>query len=137
MSEPATCCSFDVLDPRFRPKAERVVAALRARLAPLRLFPVVSETKRSVERQLWLYESDRKRGGRWRTDKDGTTKKSNHQSGLAIDILIYRVSRVSMGPLLDDAIEWKFIGEEGKKEGLRWGGDWEKQDKPHLELVLP
>jgi len=56
------------------------------------------------------------------------TLKSNHLSGLAVDIV----------PLIDGKPDWgnqdMRIVEIMKKYGFTWGGDWEKPDKPHFEL---
>jgi len=57
------------------------------------------------------------------------TLKSNHLSGLAVDIV----------PLKDDKPDWNNqdmrIVEAMKNAGFTWGGDWaDKPDKPHFEL---
>lgn len=123
------------LTDRFRPKVVKLFAILRSRLAKSGNYPAVSETWRSRERQQWLYASGRTRPGPIMTEKDGVSTKSNHQSGDAIDILIYRIGHSEEGPLGDRAPEWNLIGEEGAKLGLRWGGAW--GDKPHLEWREP
>lgn len=55
--EPKSDRSFESLTERFRPKAKRLVVALRVALAPLSLVVVVSETGRSQARQQWLWAS--------------------------------------------------------------------------------
>ena len=129
--EPKTDRSIESLSERFRPKAQKALTNLRGRLCLLNLIVVVSETWRSRERQQWLYASGRTRPGPILTQKDGVTEKSRHQSGDAIDLLIYRTGHTADGPLEDRALQWNMIGEEGAKLGLRWGGAW--GDKPHLE----
>jgi hypothetical protein len=59
------------------------------------------------------------------------TLKSNHLSGMAVDIV----------PLKDGKPDWNnqdmSIVEIMKKYGFAWGGDWAvKVDKPHFELAV-
>ena len=71
---------------------------------------------------------------------DGTEKRSYHQSGNALDIVIY--SKYVSG--MYDSSKLKEIGEIGKKVWaemgfksykLQWGGDWTKFiDRPHWEI---
>ena len=71
---------------------------------------------------------------------DGTTKKSNHQSGNAIDIVIYSKTVAEMY----DAEKLDEIGKLGKQIwaemgfkhcALKWGGDWKNfVDRPHWEI---
>jgi peptidoglycan L-alanyl-D-glutamate endopeptidase CwlK len=71
---------------------------------------------------------------------DGTEKRSYHQSGNAIDIVLYGKSTAEMY----DAEKLEKIGEIGKQIWdemgfkhcvLKWGGDWTSfVDRPHWEI---
>lgn len=131
--EPKIDKSLESLSEGFRPKAVKLISNLRARLCIQEVLVIVSETWRSRERQIWLYDSGRGRPGPILTHKDGVTEKSKHQSGDAIDVLLYRSGHVADGPLGNRAAQWKMIGEEAQKLGLRWGGGW--GDSPHVEDI--
>lgn len=55
---------------------------------------------------------------------------SYHNYGLAVDIVFKDNGKWSW----DEKHDWAFLGELGKKLGLRWGGDFKSiKDRPHFE----
>lgn len=82
----------------------------------------VTSGLRSIEKQRALY-ADRASNPN-PVAKPGTSK---HEQGQAIDV----------GPVgKTSAAIWQAIGEEGKRTGLRWGGDFVKRDPVHFELTV-
>jgi peptidoglycan L-alanyl-D-glutamate endopeptidase CwlK len=59
---------------------------------------------------------------------------SNHNYGLAVDL----VPLVNGRPNWQVALGvWQAIGDEGKRAGLSWGGDWSPiKDYPHFQLPV-
>jgi hypothetical protein len=58
---------------------------------------------------------------------------SNHNYGLAVDL----VPLVNGQPNWQVALGvWQAIGDEGKRAGLSWGGDWAIKDYPHFQLPV-
>lgn len=67
------------------------------------------------------------------TNCDGTKYKSNHQSGLALDVVPREGDR-PIWPAKTDP-RWKSISTVMKRHGFIWGGDWIKfPDYPHYEM---
>ena len=65
------------------------------------------------------------------TYKDGFKHPSNHQSGLACDIVAADGSIVDY----DDPAFFKYLGHCAREVGLTWGGDWKGfQDSAHVEF---
>lgn len=115
------------LNPAFRAKFERVRRDLDAWLAvhcPGR-YVIVTEGKRSLARQLWLYAQGRTRPGKVVT----WTMKSKHLDGLAVDIAFGG----GQDPYSIDEAAWNYYGHLCRQYGLIWGGDWKVKDKPHCE----
>lgn len=92
-------------------------------------FKVIS-TVRDLEYQKYLYAQGRTRKGNIVTNIE---KPSFHwdKVGLAFDVV----------PVVNGKIDWnankeyQIIGEEGRKLGFTWGGDWKSfSDKPHFQL---
>jgi hypothetical protein len=56
-----------------------------------------------------------------------------HNYRLALDVVFKSVSGnwTWNAPELD----WKKLGEIGKKHGFEWGGDWHFQDLPHFQYT--
>jgi peptidoglycan LD-endopeptidase CwlK len=91
---------------------------------------IVTETFRTTERQQELYAQGRTKPGSIVTQRNGTTKKSNHQSGLAADFAISKGGRITW----EDEEFWQYLGHVARAKGLTWGGDWTSPvDKPHVE----
>lgn len=69
------------------------------------------------------------------TDADGIIVKSHHQVqidgyGHAIDACFVLDGKPSWA----ETLPWALFGARSKAHGLKWGGDWTKPDKPHVEL---
>lgn len=115
------------LHPDLVARVERVLAAMAANGTPMR----VTDGFRSAAQQALLYAKGRTAPGRIVTYADGLHKKSNHQSGRAVDCAF-------LGPKpYDESHPWGFYGDCAEREGLTWGGRWRspKTDRPHVELA--
>lgn len=84
MTEPKKINAMNALYPAFREKLEHWLAQARATFPQFNIN--VSETRRSAERQRWLYASGRTRPGPILT----YTMDSKHRWGLAADLVITR-----------------------------------------------
>jgi peptidoglycan L-alanyl-D-glutamate endopeptidase CwlK len=82
--EPPKNNRLEDLHPDFRAKLERWLAQARATFPQFHIR--VGETRRTAERQAWLYASGRSRPGPILT----YTLNSNHRWGLAADLVIVR-----------------------------------------------
>ncbi len=81
--------------------------------------PMLWEGRRSVERAAQLA-------------KQGTgTKRSMHALGAAADI----VDGSTGNPWKASLGFWTALGQETRKLGLTWGGDWAKRDFPHVQAL--
>jgi len=90
---------------------------------------IITSTKRDDEYQASIYAKGRTRPGSIVTNLKVT---GAHGLGLAYDV----VPIVNKVAIWNDSKSWEVIGEEGKKLGLVWGGDWKGfVDKPHFELT--
>ena len=89
----------------------------------------VTNTLRDAEYQAYLYSLGRTRPGDIVTNMKEI---GPHGFGLAYDV----VPIVGGKAIWDDNNLWAVVGEEGKKLGLTWGGDWKSiVDKPHFEFT--
>jgi peptidoglycan L-alanyl-D-glutamate endopeptidase CwlK len=94
--------------------------------------PIVTEGFRSVARQQELYALGRTAKGEIVTQKNGTTNRSNHQSGLAVDFALVKKDGGLM--VWDDEEFWQYLGHLARAKGMSWGGSWKVPvDKPHVE----
>lgn len=129
MTEPKQIRDIDKLHWKVR----RILKKLIANCKEIGLDIVIIETVRSDERQAYLYKLGREidiENGIVTNVKIPTFH--NERVGLAFDI----------APLVNGKIPWNgytnlwnLMGQEGKKLGLTWGGDWKKiVDKPHFQL---
>ena len=106
----------------------RMYAALVKRGIHIR----ITDGLRTFAEQDKLYDQGRKTKGDVVTDAKGGY--SNHNYGLAVDVV----------PLVNGKADykvsndiWNIIGEEGRRAGLEWGGDWKKLvDRPHFQLPV-
>lgn len=88
----------------------------------------ITDGFRSVAEQQRLYAQGRTTPGRIVTQCDGIRKPSNHQSGRAVDCAF-------LGPdPYAESHPWARYGALVRAQGLIWGGDWTKPDRPHAEL---
>jgi hypothetical protein len=105
------------VNPDLARRVRNMAATLSARGIEIK----VSSGKRSTERQAALYAN--RANNPYPVARPGTSK---HEQGLAVDVVPTgaRTSRASV-----------IIGEEGEREGLRWGGRFTKRDPVHFELL--
>lgn len=109
---------------------QAIYAEMAAENHPMRACQGV----RTAEYQLALFHQGRDLPGLRRTNADGFTIKSNHQSksdgyGWAVD------SCFTMGDPFGEDQPWDLYGAKVKAHGLIWGGDWPHFiDRPHAEL---
>lgn len=119
--------SLDSLAPKFRARVEDVLHAMKLR----GLDAIVAETLRTDERQEFLYGF-----GRDYDDGRGIVTHSRaatswHRYGLACDI-------ISQSAEWDARPQWwQALGEEARRCGLAWGGDWRMKDLPHVQFGPP
>ncbi|KXL53389.1 peptidoglycan L-alanyl-D-glutamate endopeptidase CwlK precursor [Anaerotignum neopropionicum] len=85
----------------------------------------ITETYRSGDRQVWLYEQGRTRAGNIVT----WTKNSKHTGRMAWDIC-----KNVKGQEYSDSAFFSKCGEVAKRLGITWGGTWSTPDKPHFEI---
>ena len=92
----------------------------------------VTEGFRTTERQKELYAQGRTKPGKIVTHRNGTTKKSPHQSGLAVDFAPFKNGKLDYNV---SNVHWEYFGHCARQVGLEWGGDWKGGfvDKPHIE----
>lgn len=124
-------------DPKHKLSAVHPVLAdyghrMYAALVKRGIYIRITDGLRTFAEQDKLYDQGRKTKGDTVTDARGGY--SNHNYGLAFDVV----------PLTNGKVDWKVsediwnaIGEEGRRVGLEWGGDWKKRvDRPHFQLPV-
>jgi peptidoglycan L-alanyl-D-glutamate endopeptidase CwlK len=115
--------SLDALEEPFRSKVRGILSDAVER----RVYFVITETRRSYERQKFLFEDGKSR-----------TMRSNHLIGIACDVAPVTAysDGVVQGVTWDNAHPaWKVLGELAGLWGVTWGGRWQGfPDYPHLEL---
>ncbi len=113
------------LQPLVREICKKHIAACKAR----GLIIKVTNTLRDAEYQAHLYAQGRTRNGSIVTNM---LLIGPHGFGLAYDVVPVVNGKAVWG---NDKL-WSIVGEEGKKLGLTWGGDWKSiVDKPHFEYT--
>lgn len=86
---------------------------------------------RTAEYQHELYQKGRGAPGQIVTYKDGYHNKSNHQTGMAADVGIFKGAAYIDEPAVDVN---NYYGHLLRLRGLKWGGDWTGfKDLPHGE----
>lgn len=114
------------MHPNLIEKVNKILAKMQAAGHPMR----ICQGFRTAEVQAALYAQGRTKPGPKVTNCDGIKKKSNHQSGKAVDCCF-----LGADPFGEHQ-PWDLYGKFGKEEGLEWGGDWKSRlDRPHLEMV--
>jgi len=116
--------------PVLAERANRMATALASRGIPIRL----TDGLRTFAEQDVLYA----KGRTTHLDQGIVTNArggfSNHNYGLAVDV-VPLVNGQPNWSVSEDI--WKAMGEEGRKVGLEWGGDWKKLiDRPHFQLPV-
>lgn len=115
----------DTLQPLVERKANELIEIMSKKGHRIR----VVEGHRSYERQNQLYAQGRTTPGVIVTNARGG--ESMHNFGVAVDFVFRDYGYEAPKRL------WNLLGEEGKKLGFEWGGDWTTfVDKPHFEMTL-
>jgi len=110
--------------PDMRPKVEAVLDALRKR----GYQPKIVFAWRSVAVQMELY---RKGNTTVKFSFHTAQKKDGTPNAYAVDVID---TRYAWGPGAESSGFWRALGEEGRKQGLYWGGDWKSfKDWAHLQ----
>lgn len=114
------------IHPKLQLKVNELKQAMSDRGWTVDMF----EGYRSFERQQQLYNQGRTTPGKIVTHaKPG---QGLHNYGLAADMVFKVDGKWSWA----ERLPWKVLGEEGKKLGLTWGGDFKKiKDFPHMEYT--
>lgn len=102
MREPPRNRSLDDLDADFRACLIRWLFQANAQFPQFEIK--VGETRRTVERQNWLYRQNSPT--RWVTNCDGINTKSMHQYGIAADLVIIRKEN---GEAVWDSRVWRTV----------------------------
>ena len=96
---------------------------------------------RTLEEQQELYAQGRSDPGEIVTNCDGINRRSNHQSGNAVDVVPYPIDWGDMIRMRE--FGWFVLGVAAtlRRQGLMahditWGGQWTFKDYPHYELKL-
>jgi uncharacterized protein YcbK (DUF882 family) len=136
---------IDDLDPQMQVK-------VRTFLSLIPIPYVVTSTLRTIAEQQALHAQGRKalvevnalrtiagmrligekENGYTVTNCDGVLKRSNHQSGKAIDVVPAGMGGRPTWPPGSDP-RWEMIGKAAEEAGLSWGGRWASPDYPHSE----
>jgi peptidoglycan L-alanyl-D-glutamate endopeptidase CwlK len=91
----------------------------------------VVEGLRSAKYQNELYQQGRTKPGAIVTQRDGYKHPSNHQSGLAVDVVPFHKGQPDWNA---PKALWDYIGHLARTHGCDWGGDWKSfVDTPHVE----
>jgi peptidoglycan L-alanyl-D-glutamate endopeptidase CwlK len=113
------------LHPIVKDLCEKHIAACEKRGIKI----ITTSTLRDNQYQATLYAQGRTKAGSIITNMKAV---GAHGFGLAYDV----VATIAGNAIWNDNAVWKIIGEEGKKLGLVWGGDWKSiVDKPHFEYT--
>ncbi len=107
---------LNLLVPIFRERVARLLLAISQRGHK----PLVFETLRSRER---ANANEAKRTG---------IADSMHCYGVAVDIIC---QEHSWSCFSHECMFFRVLGEEARKLGLTWGGDWSIRDYPHVQAI--
>lgn len=113
------------------PALRAKVAILLAQMAALGHPMTVTDGNRTTAKQQALYAQGRTKPGRIVTYADGVKRLSNHQGGRAVDCTFLNAQGQPHWP---EHGPWSEYGKRARDLGLRWGGDWQKPDRPHVEM---
>lgn len=144
VTEPQKGHNWDDLDPVFRAKLERTLAAMKVLGKPMKF----DEGFRTVDRQRWLHGQGRPaekpfgRAGDVVTNNDGVTKLSNHQgtgkpgTGRGADCYPAKIDGTIIWPPPPDKDPiWNLFATIAESQGLVAGHRWrDPHDSPHVEL---
>jgi len=114
------------MHPQLRPKVQKVLSALKDR----GFQPKVFYGWRSVVVQLKIYAQGHTKV---KFSFHNAQKPDGTPNSYAADIVD---KRYGWEPGAKTSGFWKALGEEAKKQGLHWGGDWTSfPDEAHVQLV--
>jgi hypothetical protein len=114
------------MNPSLRPKVQAVVTALKQR----GFQPKIFYGWRSVAVQLELY---RQGNSKVKFSFHNAQKPDGTPNSYAADIID---ERYGWNNQAETSGFWKALGQESKKQGLFWGGDWSSfRDWAHVQLV--
>jgi hypothetical protein len=117
---------LESMTPTLRPKVQSVLVALRKR----GFQPKIFYGWRSVAVQQELYK---KGNSKVKFSFHNAQKPDGTPNAYAADIID---SRYAWSPQAETSGFWKALGEEAKKAGLYWGGDWSSfRDWAHVQLL--
>ena len=113
------------MQPTLRPLVEGVIEGLTKR----GFQPIIFFGWRSVAVQLEIYK---KHHTKVKFSFHNSQKKDGTPNAYAADIID---KRWAWSKAAAKHGFWKALGDEAKKKGLYWGGDWKKPDWAHVQLV--
>ena len=133
MIEPAKISDIMALDPSMQDIAKKVLSEITAQGIPIKVF----ETRRTPERQLFLWQKGRDINGNIINQSEIVTMIKDprfHGKGLAMDCVVF-VNNDWSWNYIKYAREYGAYGNIAQKNGLIWGGSWVKfKDYPHTQL---
>ena len=118
---------LDGLHPDLFTKLTAVLVEMATLGHPMRVCQGVRTAE--YQHDLWLQGRVPSHPGPIVTQCDGFLKKSNHQSGRAVDCCF------EGNDPFGEHQPWAAYGKAAKAQGLQWGGDFTHPDRPHIELV--
>lgn len=128
---------LDQLHPKVNKAKQQLIQNCRKRGISIR----ITQGIRTFKEQDQLYAKGRTQPGQIVTHAKGG--QSYHNYGLAIDFVVLdpKTQKPNWDKNFDGnqngRSDWEEVGEEGKKLGFEWGGDWTKfPDYPHLEMTF-
>lgn len=128
---------LDQLHPKVKQAKEQLIQNCRKRNITIQ----ITHGLRTFEEQDKLYAKGRTQPGQIVTNARGGA--SYHNYGLAIDFVVLdpKTKKPNWDKHFDGnqngRSDWEEVGEEGKKLGFDWGGDWTSfPDYPHLEMTF-
>jgi len=96
-----------------------------ARLRRIQLLPTCFHRTRDEQKELYAIGRTKELDRKPVTNCDGVTKISKHQIWEAIDFCIYKDGKL----IWQRGSEYEILGKIAKILKLRWGGDWNADDK--------
>ena len=129
---------LDALHPQVQKAKEQLIRNCQKKGIQIR----ITQGLRTFEEQNSLYAQGRTKPGNIVTYAKGG--QSYHNYGLAIDFVVMDPKskkptwNLSFDGNHNGRSDWEEVGEEGKKLGFEWGGDWQGgfRDYPHLQMTF-
>ena len=114
------------INPQLADRIRLMAADLKAQGITIR----ATSSYRTFAEQDALYAQGRTKPGNIVTNAKGG--QSLHNYGLAVDVVPLDSKGQPDWNVPNST--WQKIGAAGKKQGMEWGGDWTKKDRPHFEV---